>query len=161
MVMIREVTDFQRERALLEYSDRVIFPKVASMLESHGKQHRSLSNSMLSGLFQRARGVQKSDDLFEKDGCDHSFESFLSDRILLSERRGHTGEESFYSEVARTIFGNEETTIRRAASGILNELFFKKEDITAQERERSQLFLFHEWIKHIYLKAKYLGQSRR
>ncbi len=146
------------EKALLEYSDRVIFSEVGALLERHGKHYRYPSNAQLSGLFQMARGVRSPEGLFAKDPHDTSFQNFINHRIELALRRRSSHEEHFFHMISNTLFGITEHALRRASSAILGDFYAEKKDIPPQYRGYSQVFLFQEWMKHFYLKAKFLGR---
>ncbi len=152
------------EQALLEYSDRVIFPMVQDTLEAHGRRHRFPSNAQLSGLFQIARGIQRSEDLFKQDQNDECFQNFLEGRIHLAKRRRDEHLEQFFTTIYQILFGNDKVALRRAASAILEEVYVREFDlpkhkISPEERESSRLFLFQEWIKHFFFGTKYRMQN--
>lgn len=152
----------QLEQQFLEYSDRVIFAEVRQLLAAHGKRYRFPSNAQLSGLFQMARGVQTPKALFATDPNDDSFENFINNRAELAKRRRSDHEEHFFTMVSDTLFGAHEHALRRATSALLTEIYSSTNDKPPKEdRAHGQVFLFQEWMKHFYLKAKFLNRGRR
>ena len=151
--------DYEREQILLEYSDRVIFGEAEEMLKEFITRNRLPSGTILAGFYQRSRAVQSGSQLFELEDR-LSFRRFLEDRILRSHKRGYDNEEQFYRLIQETLFGDSEGSLKRASHKILLDAGLKKELITKREKEKSQVFLFHEWSKHIYLKALYLSKQK-
>jgi len=157
-----------------EASDRVLFPTVARALETFLAEHRRMPQmSQVNGVWQRALAIGRADQLFEKVAGERfpgSYEVWLQGRRDLADRRGdrHTHELAFFEMLHALFFGKptsggeppkpDHAIPRRLAAELLRE---HRKDAGREERQRLQVALFKELVKHIYLRAGMQSRTGR
>ncbi|MGK5092856.1 hypothetical protein WDW89_12675 [Deltaproteobacteria bacterium TL4] len=176
IIGVIDMRRYELEQAVLEYSDRVLFPGIQKMLldfkeqeleKREGQNHKGkplpifTTDTQLSGMFHQSQAIQKGKDIFYKNGNETnetSFEAFLSHRQTLAEKRNHKQEQRYWETLIKALFGDEEIGLNPSIKTILTS-FYDKEKAPSQEREQGLLLLFREWNKHVYYLARRLSQS--